>query len=71
MKESVYEKVNDFKYQGATLNTNNDWSKEINIRLNKAEKLSMLFRNSSTLKCCQEKSQTIYSYNRTNSDIQM
>jgi len=34
----AYEKVDDFKYLGATLNTENDWSKEIDIRLNKAEK---------------------------------
>lgn len=32
------EKVNDFKYLGATLHTKNDWLKEINIRMDKAEK---------------------------------
>lgn len=34
----AYEKVDDFKYLGTTLSTKNDWSKEIDIRLNKAEK---------------------------------
>jgi sorting nexin-29 len=35
-----YEKVSDFKYLGATLSTKNDWSKEISIRINKAQKAS-------------------------------
>lgn len=30
-----YEKVNYFKYLGSTLNTKNDWSKEIIVWLNK------------------------------------
>jgi hypothetical protein len=34
----AYEKISDFKYLGATLNTRNDWSKEISIRINKAQK---------------------------------
>lgn len=34
----VYEKVDDFKYLDATLNTKNNWSIEIDVRLNKAEK---------------------------------
>jgi len=32
------EKVEEFKYLSAILSTRNDWSKEINIRINKAEK---------------------------------
>jgi len=34
----TFEKVEAFKYLGATLSIKNDWSKEINIRINKAEK---------------------------------
>jgi len=34
----TFEKVGKFKYLGATLSTRNDWSKEINIRINKATK---------------------------------
>lgn len=34
----VYEKVDDFKYLDAILNTKNNWSIEIDVRLNKAEK---------------------------------
>lgn len=39
-EELIFEKVNDFKYLNKTLSTKNDLSKEIYIRLNKAEKLS-------------------------------
>jgi len=38
----MYEKVDDFKYLGTTWSTNNDWSKEINIRLIKTERTSTL-----------------------------
>lgn len=38
MKDLNYEKVNDFGYLGAMLSSKNDWSKEINIRINKARK---------------------------------
>lgn len=31
----TFEKVEEFKYLGATLSIKNDWSKEINIRINK------------------------------------
>lgn len=34
----AYEKVSDFKYLGATLSTKNNWSKEISIWINKAQK---------------------------------
>ena len=34
----TFEKVEVFKYLGATLSIKNDWSKEMNIRINKAEK---------------------------------
>lgn len=33
-----FEKVEELKYLGAKLSIKNDWSKEINIRINKAEK---------------------------------
>jgi hypothetical protein len=36
-EEITFEKVEKFKYLGVTLNIKNDWSKEINIRINKAE----------------------------------
>lgn len=39
MEDINYETVSDFKYLRATLSTNNDWSKEINIRINKAQKV--------------------------------
>ncbi|KAL4090324.1 hypothetical protein QTP88_025183 [Uroleucon formosanum] len=47
-----FEKVEEFKYLGATLSIKNDWSKEINIRINKAEKTFyalLKFLNSKTL----------------------
>jgi len=34
-----YGKVSDIKYLGVTLSTKNNWSKEINIRINKAQKM--------------------------------
>jgi len=38
MEELNYEKVSNFNYLGATLSTKNDWSKEINIQIHKAQK---------------------------------
>ncbi|CAI6351745.1 unnamed protein product [Macrosiphum euphorbiae] len=38
MEDLNYKKVSDFKYLGATLSTKNDWSKEISIQINKAQK---------------------------------
>ncbi|CAI6358735.1 unnamed protein product [Macrosiphum euphorbiae] len=35
----IYEKVEDFKYLGATLSTKNDWAIQIGIRISKAEKI--------------------------------
>jgi hypothetical protein len=48
----TFEKVEEFKYLGATLNIKNDCSKEINIRINKMEKTFyalLKFLNSKTL----------------------
>jgi hypothetical protein len=36
-KGLTFEKVEEFKYLGTTLSIKNDWSKEINIPINKAE----------------------------------
>lgn len=38
--ESIYEKVNEFKYLGVCINTKNDWSQEIGVRIIKAGKAS-------------------------------
>jgi len=40
MEDLNYEKVNDLKYLKTTLSTKNDWSKEISIQINKAQKAS-------------------------------
>lgn len=34
----MYEKIEEFKYLGATLCTKNDWAKEIGIRISKPKK---------------------------------
>ena len=36
----IYEKVNEFKYLGVCINTKNDWSQEIGLRIIKAGKAS-------------------------------
>ncbi|VVC34371.1 Endonuclease/exonuclease/phosphatase,Reverse transcriptase domain [Cinara cedri] len=36
----IYEKVNEFKYLGVCVNTKNDWSQEIGLRIMKVEKAS-------------------------------
>jgi len=40
MEDLNYEKVSNLKYLEATLSTNNNWSIEISIRINKAQKAS-------------------------------
>jgi len=47
-----FEKVEKFKYLGETVSIKNDWSKLINIRINKAEKTEI----SKNKKCSQEDS---------------
>lgn len=34
----AFEKVNEFRYLGAVLSKNNDWAKEIGVRIIKAER---------------------------------
>lgn len=41
-----YEKVRNFKYLRTTLSTKNEWLKEINIRINKAQKRFTRWQNS-------------------------
>lgn len=36
-EDVVFEKVNEFQYLGAMLSVKNDWSREIGIRITKAE----------------------------------
>ena len=47
----TFEKVKEFKYLGATLSIKNDWSKEINIRIIKAEKTFYALLNFLAPKC--------------------
>ncbi|VVC29769.1 Hypothetical protein CINCED_3A006720 [Cinara cedri] len=50
MDDLTYEKVNDFKYLGATLSTKIDWYKEISIRINKAQKVFYALKKFLTFK---------------------
>jgi len=63
-------KNSDFKYLGVTLSTKNDWSKEIRIRINKAQ------RTFSALTKChvqnvikEDESKTIRSHYETDANI--
>lgn len=55
MENLYYEKVSDFKYLEATLKTKNDWSKEISIQINKAQKLSYVLTKFLTSKMLAKK----------------
>ncbi|KAL4098346.1 hypothetical protein QTP88_022976 [Uroleucon formosanum] len=52
--ESIYEKVNEFKYLGVCINTKNDWSQEIGLRI-KQERRHLHYPNFSKIKYYQRK----------------